>query len=357
MSTERKIFLIVLAMVAGVVVLLFSSGVVEQEVAPKPVAAWVAIEVEGSQIARSGRIEIASGTSFRLHAVVEAETLSGRTIYFTEASRLELDGKEIPAEAVRPWKKSDQPRILWFTVEGYTPFFQADSIEDLSRFHFKDHFRADWPRTWAIPGDLRPLAERDLKSGPIDGIPRFGIQRYHVRVEIFGPESEIAPRVRLQSLSATDLPEQVETISTVVSALPEPLSVPSSAYGLTQIEPGPDSPPEVLDQLADWYEQQLAFSRLAVLREHLGRSGVEYRNLEWVAVELGVDQRWGGEGAMEGDLLRVGNRWVVLLQDRGTEQILDRNDLCLDFDKGARMRLVGEVFTGEGLVEWSGLGR
>ena len=89
----------------------------------------------------------------------------------------------------------------------------------------------------------------------------------------------------------------------------------------------------------------------------LGRSGVEYRNLEWVAVELGVDQRWGGEGAMEGDLLRVGNRWVVLLQDRGTEQILDRNDLCLDFDKGARMRLVGEVFTGEGLVEWSGLGR
>lgn len=357
MSTERKIFLIVFAVVVGLVVLLFSSDVVEQEVAPKPVAAWVAIEVEGSDVARNGRVDIVSGTPFRLHAVVEAETLSGRTIYFTEASQLELDGQPIPAEAMRPWKRSEQPRILWFTVEGYTPFVQADSMESLSGFHFKDYFRADWPRTWSIPGDLRPQAERDLKSGPIEGLPRFGIQRYHVRVEIFGPESEIKPRIRLQSLSAADLPEQVDAISTVVSALPEPLSGPSSVYGLSQVEPGPDSPPEVLQQLASWFEQDLTLSRLAVLREHLGRSGLEYKDLEWVAVELGVDQVWGGEGAAEGDLLRVGNRWVILLQDRGIVQVLDRDDLCLDFDKGARMRLVGEVFTGEGLVEWSGLGR
>ena len=66
---------------------------------------------------------------------------------------------------------------------------------------------------------------------------------------------------------------------------------------------------------------------------------------------------WGAEGAVGGDLLRVGNRWVVLLQDRGLEGFLDRDDLCLDFDRGARMRLVGEVFTGDGLVEWAGLGQ
>ena len=357
MSTERKIFLIVLAVVGGLVILLFSSDVVEREVAPQPVAARVAIEVEGSGVARTGRVEIASGTPFRLHAVVQAETLSGRTIYFTEASRLELDGEEIPAEALRPWKRSVQPRILWFTVEGYTPFFEADSADALADFHFKDHFRADWPRTWSIPGDLRPRAERDLKSGPIDGIPRFGTQRYHVRVEMFGPESQIKPRLRLPSLGAADLPDQVEAISTIVSALPEPLSVSSSGYGLTQIEPGPESPPEVLRQLAEWYEQSLTLSRLAVLREHLSRSNVEYKDLEWVAVELGVDRSWGGTGATGGDLLRVGNRWVILLQDRGIEHILDGDDLCLDFDKGGRIRLVGEVFTGDGLVEWSGLAR
>ena len=357
MSTERKIFLIVLAVVVGLVILLFSSDIVEKEVAPNPVAAWVAIDVEGSGIARTGRVEIVSGTPFRLHAVVQAETFSGRTIYFTGASRLELDGEEIPAEALRPWKRSDQPRILWFTVEGFTPFLEVDSMDALADFHFKDHFRADWPRTWSIPGDLRPRAERDLQSGPIDGIPRFGIQRYLVRVEIFGPESQITPRLRLQSLSATDLPDQVDAISTVVAALPEPLSVPSSVYGLTQIEPEPVSSPEVLRQVADWYEQDLTLSRLAVLREHLGRSEIDYKDLEWVAVELGVDQSWGEGGAAGGDLLRVGDRWVVLLQDRGIEHILDRDDLCLDFDRGAKIRLVGEVFAGDGLVGWSGLGK
>ena len=357
MSTERKILLIVLAAVGGLLILLFSSEIVEQEVGPKPVAAWVAIEVADSGVARSGRVEVASGTPFQLHAVLQAETFSGKTIYFTEAKRLVLDGVEIPADALRQWEGADEPRILWFTVEGYTPFLEVESTDKLQGLHIINNFRADWPRSWSIPGDLKPRAERALKTGPIDGIARFGIQRFHVRVELFGPKSQIAPRLRLQSLSAADLPQQVDEIATVVSSISGPLSGPSSVYGLTQIEPLEVSPPEVLQELAGWYERDLTFTRLAVLREHLDRMGVEFRDLEWISVELGVDQPWGAEGAVEGDLLRVGNRWVVLLQDRGTPNLLDRDDLCLDFDKGARIRLVGEVFTGDGLVEWAGLVR
>lgn len=357
MTTERKITLIVLGVVAGLVLLLFSSEVVEQEVGPKPIAAWVAIEVEGSGIARTGRVEIASGTPFHLHAVVQAETFSGKTIYFTEATRLEIDGQEIPGDAIRQWSSSNQPRILWFTVEGYTPYLEVGSKEALGEFHFEDHFRADWPRTWAIPGDLRPRAERDMKTGPIDGISRFGIQRYHVRVEIFGPESEITPRLRLQSSSSQDLPARIDEIATVQATLQDRLHIPSSVYGLSQIEPLPESPAEVARELTSWFGQGIAFSRLELLRQHLGRSGVEYNDLSWDSVELGTEMSWSEEGATGGDLLRVGNRWVVLLQDRGNEGYLDRDDLCLDFDRGARMRLVGEVFTGEGLVEWANLGR
>ena len=355
MSTERKILLIVLAVVGSLVALLFTSELVEQEVGPKPLTAWVAIEVEGSGIARTGLVRLASGTPFKLHAVVEAETFSGKTIYFTEAARLELEGREVPAESLRPWKGSSEPRILWFTVEGYTPFLEVETRETLDTFRFENHFRADWPRTWAIPGDLRPRAERDLKTGPIDGIARFGTQRYHVRVEIFGPESQITPRLRLQSLNAADIPDELDAISTVVATLPAPLAEPSRVYGLSQIEPVPGSSPEVAQQLTDWYDQGVTFSRLAVLRGHLASTGVDYEQLAWNAVELGTDLSWDETGASEGDLLRVGNRWVVLLQDRGIEGILDKEDLCLDFDKGARMRLIGEVFTGEGLVEWAGV--
>ena len=58
---------------------------------------------------------------------------------------------------------------------------------------------------------------------------------------------------------------------------------------------------------------------------------------------------------MAGDLLRVGERWVVLLEDRGISGRADRDDLCLDFDKGPRVNRIGDVFTGDGLIEWASI--
>ena len=356
MSTEKKILLTVLGVVTLLVVVLFSSEVVEKEIAPKPSAAWVAIEVDDSGVARTGPVEIESGTPFRLHAVLEAETFTGETVYYTEAKRLVIEGREIPSQALRVWNRSVEPRILWFTVEGFKPFLEVDSATDLGEFRFQDNFRADWPRTWSIPGDLRPRGERDLRSGPIEGLDRFGTLRYHVRVEIFGPKSEITPLMRLQSLRAEDLPARSEDFATVQSTLPGVLALPSKVYGLSQIEPSPEIPATVAEQLTEWYRDSLSFSRLMLLRDILDQSRTSYSKLEWTAVELGVDQLWGEEGVAAGDLVRVGNRWVLLLRDRGLAGTLDRDDLCLDFDKGARVRQIGEVFTGEGLVEWARLG-
>jgi len=355
MSTEKKVLLAVLGVVTLLVVVLFSSAVVEKEIAPKPKAAWVAIEVDNTGFVRTGPVEIESGTPFRLHAVVEAETFSGKTIYYTEAQRLEIEGREIPPQSLRVWNRSIEPRILWFTVEGFTPYLEVGGEADLAEFRFQDNFRADWPRTWSIPGDLRPRGERDLSSGPIEDLPRFGTQRYHVRVEIFGPQSEIVPLTRLQSLRAADLPEQSEVFTTVRATLPGRLALPSRVYGLSQVEPGPETVATVPEQLTQWYRGGLVFSRLMLLRDILDRSGTSYGELGWVAVELDVDQVWGEGGVTAGDLMRVGTRWVVVLQDRALEGILDRDDLCLDFDKGARVRQIGEVFTGEGLVEWAPL--
>jgi len=353
LSTEKKVLIAVVAFVVLIALALLSTEVVEKEIAPKPRAAWVAIDVGDTGVAQTGAVEIESGTPFRLHAVVEAQTFSGSTIYYTEAERVVIDGEEMPSDSLRHWERSVVPRILWFSVEGYTPFLELGAEQGLEAFRFQDNFRADWPRTWSIPGDLRPGGDRGLESEPLEGLPRFGIQRYHVRVEIFGPDSEIIPRIRLQSLEAGDLPDQSKVFTTAVAALPRPLSVPSRVFGLTQIEPGPEAQASVLESLSDWYRRGLAFSRLTLLKDHLDQAGTQFADLEWVGVELGIDQLWSTEGAAEGDLLRVGNRWVILLQDQGSDEILDRDDLCLDFDKGARIRVIGEVFTGEGLVEWA----
>lgn len=355
MSTEKKIIWGVLVGVAVLVLVLFSTGKVEEELAPQPKAAWVAVEVEDSGLARTGRIEIASGTPFRLHAVVEAETFRGRTVYYTEARRLEIDRREIPQEAVRVWQRATQPRILWFTVEGFKPFIEIQDAAELEKFRFEEFFRADWPRAWAVPGDLQPRSETALRSAPLGEIPRFGTQRYHVRVEIFGPESEITPRIRLRSTQAQELLSKVDSFTTVVATLPGALEAPTRVFGLTQIEPSPEILVPLADRLTGWFLQGIAFSRLSVLRDLLRRSGVDYDELEWRSVDLAAGPGWGEEGVDSGDLLRVGDRWVILLSDQGQPGVLDRDDLSLDFDKGARAQKLAEVFAGDGLVYWAAL--
>jgi hypothetical protein len=338
-----------------VVVFLFSSEVVEKEISPKPRAAWVAIELDNSGLARTGPVTAEGGTPFRLHAVLEAETFSGDTVYYTEARSLEIAGERIPPENLRVWDRSSEPRILWFTVEGFKPFLEIDEAADLEGFRFQENFRADWPRTWSIPGNLRPQGEPTYDFGPDLDLPSFGTQRFHVRIEIFGPKSEITPELRLQSLRAADLPARVADFSTMAATLPGSLAAPSRTRGLTQIEPQSDILAAVADSLVDLYRDGLAFSRPLVLRDLLDQSQTTYEELIWRAVELGVDQGWGETGVGRGDLIRVGNRWVVAVEDRAVAGVLDREDLCFDFDKGFRLRRIGEVFTGDGLIEWARL--
>ena len=53
--------------------------------------------------------------------------------------------------------------------------------------------------------------------------------------------------------------------------------------------------------------------------------------------------------------MQVGARWVVLYRDAGRVGVLDPEDLCLDFDQGASIRRLSDVFSGEGEVDWVSL--
>ena len=54
--------------------------------------------------------------------------------------------------------------------------------------------------------------------------------------------------------------------------------------------------------------------------------------------------------------MRAGSKVAFTYQDRGVIGRLDESVLCLDFDKGATVRTLGEVFIGEGLVELATVG-
>lgn len=309
---------------------------------PRLERAWVAVQPAGAEVARVGPIELAAGAEFTLHAVLEARDWQGEELFFTQAPALEIGGRRLPAKAIRPWSRRLRVRILWFTVEAVPPFAESGEIV------FREVFRGDWPMSWSVAGDISPSVENYLpnQDGPRRGA-RFGTQRYKARIEVMGPESEILPRQSLDSWGAEVLPAQVSEFPTVVAVLDGALGPLSRVFGLPQREPVGADRVAALARIAEWQRLDLAFSRLTLLRRWVDEVATPFADLPWSSVELDGSTPF----APAGDPLQVGERVVWLLEDRGLADRLDRDDLCLDYERGARVRLLSDVFTGDGLVE------
>ncbi len=355
MTLQLKVTWAVLGSAAILIAFVLLSEKVEEHVLPQPKRALIAIETEGSGLARTGHVEIERGAPFTLHAVVEAVDWAGKTLYYTDAKRLEVDGDEVATDLIRRWDRSPEPRVLWFTVEGYKPYLDLSSGGDLSEFQYREFLRPNWPRSWSIPGSLQGSGDSKLRQALLGDVSRFGTQHYHVRVEFFGPKSQIKPQRRIQSLEAASLPGSAKEYPTVVAAMSGRMKIPTSLFGVTQIELGRTPSPEQAKALSAWTDAGLAFTRKTVLRSMLDQEGLAYQDLDWVDIDMAEGVEWTSLGAEAGDLLRVGERWVLLFEDVGKPRILDREDLCLDFDKGPRVRKIGEIFIGDGLIEWASM--
>lgn len=334
----------------AVVAVLFLLTRVSEKVAPAPVALWVAIQPEGEDVARVGAVELPAGTGFRLHAVMEAETFRGGRIYYTEAKQLDLLGEPISSELLRPWSGRLEARVLWFTVEGSTPFRQFPLGADLTAPRFRGIFQPDWGQAWSVTGDLRPAAENFLPGADqVRRTQRFGTQRFQVRIELFRGKKNLTPELRLASWGSEELPGRAAEFPAVTAVLPGVLEAPSRIFGLQQLESESGSQSvSTGKQLVSWTDELIAFSRISVLGNWLAAQGASWEDLDWEAVELGASR----SVAQPGDLLRVGRRVVWLLEDRGAAGLGDE-DWCLDLERGARVERLGDIFVGEGLVDWA----
>jgi hypothetical protein len=351
----RRIVTVVIGVAAAVVAVLVLWPRARASLAPELVAARVAVQPDGEEAAVAGPVEIEAGRGFTLHAVLVARARDGRPVYYTEASALELDGRRVPAEALRRWDRPQVVKVFWFTVEGFAPFLRLEAADQLDRFYFTEFFRPEWPAAWSIPGRLEPRFSESLERDAVELEGRsFGTQRFHVRIELF--ENEDAPTASERFLSAGGdaLPDATEEFPGVYAALPGPAGPASLAFGLTQIEPPAGGGADLLRRLAELTRRRVAFTRGLLLREVIAASGRAPGEVAWATVDLGAGPAWGGDGDAgvdTGDLLRAGARVVVLFRDRGTPGVLDRDDLCFDYEQGAAVRALSEVFAGEGLVE------
>lgn len=356
MSTEKKILWAV-GVVASVVLLSFALWPSAKErLAPEPLAAHVAVMPAGAEVAVVGPVEIEAGGEFTLHAVLEARERGGETVYYTEAPALEIDGERVPDAALMPWNRPTVLKVFWFTVEGFSPYVELEEAAQLDRFHFTEFFRPEWPSDWSIQGRLDPKFSSALVREEVSAGDRaFGTQRFQVRIERFADEDALTAEERFVSIGADALPEAVDRFPTVYAALPGAAGPASLAFGLTQLEPPPSPSPELMARLRGLARDHLAFSRVPLVSQVIRAGGESRRSVEWTSIDLASGPEWSDDGAAGavgmGDLVRAGPRVVVLYRDRGTPGRLDREDLCFDFERGASVRPLSEVFSGEGLVD------
>jgi len=342
-----------MAVVAVVVVLLFAVPKVRQELAPEPRSALVAVEIEGEHVARVGRIEIDAGREFTLHAVLVAETRGGETVYYTEASALEIGGQPVDAKRLHRWRDTEKTVVLWFTVEGYRPFAEPSSLGELDDYRWKEAFRPTWGRGWTAVGTVVPRNPNFARHPDGEAKMAVGNARYQVRIERYFRVGDPAPIGRYRSPGPDELAGDPGGVTSVVSRLPGSLSVASEAFGMAHLEPPADSPREVFQGVAELYSEGLVFSRLLLLGQLIAARGLDWSELDWQSIDIQQAPEWAKISA--GDLLRSGERVVVLFEDRGVRGRLDYEDLCFDYVENAAVRSLGDVFKSGGVLDWADL--
>lgn len=331
---------------------------------PQPVAAHVTLLPEGAAVAGDGPHELAAGTPFRLFAVLEAKTVTGATVYFTEAPALRLGGAEVPANQLRRWPAGARTvKVRWWTVEGFAPYLAVSAPEDLERLRYVESFRPEWGPAWTAEGTIDPKLVQLDPASPLRPLP-FGTQRYSVRIEVYDSAAALTAAERVASPGATELVARPDRVTAATATLPPPLGRVSRAFGLPQLDPSEGLQEGLARRVDALHAAELAFERAALLRDHLEASGRGPGDLRWRLVDLAADgPRWdddraaGSDAAAPGDLVQGGARIVVLFRDEGERGRLDPADLVLDFHRGAKIRRLDEVFAEAGAfeLEWAPL--
>ena len=352
-GTGRLFWGAVAATTLGVVLVLMWPKVAE-ELRPVPVTAHLAI-AGADGVSRFGTTTLLEGERATLHAVLEAEDRSGKTVYYTEAQRLEVNGVEVDAERLRIWDRPEPLTILWFSVEVSSPFQSVEDLDSIASFRFVELFHPDWPQAWSVPVIVTPRHAAHLRSRSIDPAKGFGIRRYHVRLEQRDPDRPALVTHRFRSPGADQVFQMASEFPTVVSLLSGPLAKASRVFGLTQMEPTGEVEREVLEALSDFASNDFAFSRATLLLDVLSNRAPSLAALPWRTISLHENDLVWGEDVAAGDLLRVGGRVALLYRDEGIIGQLDSEDLCLDFKRGAIVNTLEKVYGEDGLVEWGSL--
>lgn len=305
---------------------------------PRPVAVWVVAARSGDSVARTGRLNLGAGEMFDLYAVVEAATLLGERIYFTEAAEVELDGRRLEPRSLRPWVDGfRRARLRWHTLEGFAPYLRVESKADLERFRLVPSFRPELGSGWSTRGlrvDPRlAIVEESSASRPLG----WGTERFALRFEVFDGPASVTPSLRLESSGFGGSPEGMDPPPglEVLATLPEPLDLLSARAGLMQVDPASGLDPDLVRKVAQLDRRGLAAIAVLALGSHEAR----FRMVEVPAqaIRTGSGDPLCGPGLDLGDLVHFGELRAVYWQDREPVGRCGGEDLVWSWSRGGRL--------------------
>ena len=315
----------------------------------EPVAAWVAVEdVDG--IARSALVRLRRGDPIRLHAVLEGREGDER-VFYTNAERLEIGGQPIADDALRPWPERPV-RCQWQTLQAAAPYLEIEDEGKLGSLRFTNFSQPDWGLECSVVATIT-ARQRETMTVPDDARRlAFGRHSYQVRIELPEKETDLVAETSFRSPGSDELFAAPEDFPRVLVTLDGPLSTPSAVFGLSQLEPAEGLSEQAEQEIARLHDAGLFFRRALLFKELLGGS-----KLDWQLVELDVGKPFSetpqADAVAPGDWIRVGDRVMILFRDVGEAGVLDGADLGFDFERGAIVRRLSDVFVGEGDVQWA----
>ena len=163
MEGRRLIALTTGLILAALVVMVWVLPALRRARLPEPVRAHVGIEIDDDGVARVGRVRIAAGQNFRLHAIVEATAEDGSTTLYTQAREVRfLADEQRGAAALDALARADliQPET---TIAVVHPLIRQAI--------YGEQHPADWPaivprRTWlAVDAILSDDGRKTTRPG------------------------------------------------------------------------------------------------------------------------------------------------------------------------------------------------
>jgi hypothetical protein len=293
---------------------------------------------------RDGRRKLAPGESFRLATALLVEQRGRGQYWLCPCEKLVLAGRETPHVQSSQWPDRDRVlRVFWSTIECAYLGGELTASNASQRLQYRTFLATELGRGVLVDGTLEAHNDDFLAGLPAPPQPVPGTLRYRARVEISARSDRFVPLQAVSSLGPEALPNP--SLPTISRAMEVPKGLHSEVGELFflpgfVLSPGQGEPADdvTLDALGHTVHELVAgrvmassatFAAVALTGSpvwnrrslrHLGTLDVLPGRLEL----RGRPLRWGRD-ILPGDLIGIGNHWIVLERDNGNE-LLDLND-------------------------------